>query len=191
MKTVKTLMGWLDAVNQFLNSAMGFVAGLGLVGVMLIMVANMIMRVVYQPIVGTYDYVSWSGVIAVAFALGYTQLQREHVSVQILLNQLPRSISRFIKSLAMLVSVGFFACLTWWMFDHARSMAESGASSPTLGVAQYPFVYLVTLSFLGMTLALAVDFLRDGMIALGYEVPEEAEEDDTSWATAGPSEESE
>lgn len=178
-------MQTLDFINTVLNRFMAVIAGICLVGIMVVMVLNMILRVVYVPMIGTYDYVSWLGVVAIGFALGYTQLSRDHVSVDILLESLPTAVARFFKALMMLASVVFFGVLTWWMIELGQRLYETGSGSRTLHWAEYPFAYLIALGTAAMTLALFVDFIRDLRVALTGTKPGEGET--AGHSKAGPS----
>ncbi|GAI39433.1 unnamed protein product, partial [marine sediment metagenome] len=68
---------------------LNWVAGGLLVAMMLITVVNLIMVQVDRPFVGTTEIVGFLAALVAAFALGYTQLQKGHTRVDILVLRFP------------------------------------------------------------------------------------------------------
>ncbi len=154
-------MNLLDRINRSVNRFFGAIAGICLVGILTVMVLNMTLRITVSPLQGTYDYVSLLGAISISFGLGYTQLSRDHVSVHLLLDLLPARLAGLIKGLMMAGSAVFFGFLTWWLVDYAHQVYLAEEGTRTLHWPVWPFVYLVTIGTLAMTLALLVDCIRD------------------------------
>ena len=153
-------MDLLDRFNAILNKALAFVSGFSLIAMMMVTVGEMILRMFGRPMAGTVETIGWLAAVTTAFALGYTQVHRGHVAIDLFVNRLgPRS-RAVISMLMYLVSAALFIIITWNVFRYAGVLKRSGSLSETMKVIVYPWVYLVSLGCAGLTLALLVDFIK-------------------------------
>ena len=153
-------MDLLDRFNAILNKALAFVAGFSLIAMMMVTVGEMILRMFGRPMAGTVETIGWLAAVTTAFALGYTQIHRGHVAIDLFVNRLgPRS-RAMISMLMYLASAALFIIITWNVFGYAGVLKRSGSLSETMKVIVYPWVYLVSLGCAGLTLALLVDFIK-------------------------------
>ena len=153
-------MDLLIRFNNWLNRGLACVAGFSLVAMMAVTVGEMVFRMLGHPMAGTVEIIGWLAAMTTAFALGYTQLFRGHVSIDLLVHRFPPRMRALIDMLVYLASTAIFLIVTWRVFAHAGVLKESGSLSETMKVIVYPWVYLVSLGCLGLTLALFVDFLK-------------------------------
>jgi len=78
--------------------------------------ANVVLRIFYAPIRGTYEIVSFLGALVIAFALGYTQKRKDNIIVDILTERFPERLARLVDTFAYLVMTIFFSIVTWQVF---------------------------------------------------------------------------
>lgn len=143
------------------NKVLAAIAGLSIVLMMLLIVANSIIRVFGDPFSGTTEVVGWLSAISTSFALGYTQIQRGHVDIDLLVEKFPPVVQRLFQSIIYLISICFFLILGWQIVLYGNSLMQSGILSGTLKLIFYPFVYMVAIGFLGLTLALLLDLIKN------------------------------
>jgi hypothetical protein len=74
--------------------------------------------------------------------------------------RLGRRSRALIEALMALISLALFAVVAFYVVRYGRVLHETGSLSETLRVIVYPWVYVVGLGCIGLTLALLVDFLR-------------------------------
>ena len=153
-------MDLLDRFNALLNKGLAFVAGFSLIAMMLVTVGEMVSRMFGSPMAGTVEAIGWLAAVTTAFALGYTQIQQGHVSIDLFINRLGPRLRGVINMLVYLASTALFMIVTWNVFRHASVLKQSGSLSETMKVIVYPWVYLVSLGCAGLTLALLVDFMK-------------------------------
>ena len=67
-----------------LSRALNTLAGAAIVVMMLLTCADVVFRLLRQPIPGTYEMVGFLGTIVASFALAYTSLEKGHIAVEIL-----------------------------------------------------------------------------------------------------------
>jgi TRAP-type C4-dicarboxylate transport system permease small subunit len=151
---------FLEQANTKLNQLLAAVAGGALVLMMLVTVGNMILRAVYVPFGATSEVVGWLAALTTAFALGYTQLNRAHVTIDLVVERFPERWQSLAGSLMMLLSAVFFSTATWQVFLYAERLRNLGVLSETLRLPHYYLVYAVALGIACLTLALAVDFVK-------------------------------
>jgi len=137
-----------------MNEAMAWFAGIAVVLLMLLIVFNSIKRMFSDPFSGTVEVATWLGAISGIFALGYAQLHKGHVFIDLLINILPKMVSKMIHTVMNLVSIWFFLVAGWLLFQHGVNMMGNGVVSETLRIPFYPIVQLCSLGFIGLVLAI-------------------------------------
>lgn len=159
-------MIWLEKANEKINGFLAVVAGVCMVALMCVMVLNMVMRYFYDPLLGTYDYVTWFGIFTISYALGFTQLHKDHIRIDFVVKFFPDRVEKAILAVMAWASAIFFGFLSWWLFVAAQGLMASSSGSRTLGWPEYPFAFAVVLGCLAMTLALLVDALNRSRVAI-------------------------
>lgn len=155
------LIGYLDRINIYINKGLAWIAGLSLLLMILLVVGNALSRAFYKPFIGTTELVAWLAAVALAFGLGFTQLQQGYVEIDAVVEYFPAGLQRLLKSIMLLLSTCFFSLVSWKMVSYALNVAENGNLSETMKIPFYPLIYLVALGFAGLTLALFTDFLKE------------------------------
>lgn len=150
----------LDAFNVFVNRALAAVAGLALIAMMLFTVADMVLRGIGRPVAGSYEVIGWLSATAMALALGYAQLHKGHVAIDLVVERLGPRTRAVAEALTGLASLLLFVAVAWYVGSYGLVLHESGSLSETLKAIVYPWVYLVAIGAAGLALALLVDFLR-------------------------------
>jgi TRAP-type C4-dicarboxylate transport system permease small subunit len=84
-----------------------------LVGMMVLIVANIIYRLTGHVITGSYELSELLIVVTVAFALGYAALQKSHVVVKILVSRFPQRWQAILEALISFLSMGTWAVIAW------------------------------------------------------------------------------
>ncbi len=137
-----------------MNEGLAWIAGAAVVLLMLLIVLNAIKRMFSDPFAGTVEVATWLGAISGIFSLGYAQLHKGHVFMDLLINKFPEIVSKSIHTLVNIVSAIFFLVAGWLIFQHGMNMMGSGVVSETLRIPFYPIVQLCSLGFIGIVLAI-------------------------------------
>ena len=152
-------MDFLVKINQFLNKVLTLTGGAVLIGMILLTCANIFIRKFYIPIRGTFELMGYAGALVTAFALGYTQLTRGHICVDVLVNTYPKPLKRLIYMINHGVCAGFFFIVAWQMIKKAMILKNAGDLSETLRIIYYPFTLAVAFGCFILALTLFTDFL--------------------------------
>jgi len=153
-------MHYLDKINEMINKGMAVVAGAAIVCMMFVTVLDAFLRAFAKPLTGTFEMVSWLAALTAAFSLGYTQLHKQHVSIDLLVKMFGVRTRSAIEAGVHLVSLVLFGAVSYKMFIYAGTVRASGSLSETMKVVYYPWVYLVAIGCLGLVIALVLDFLH-------------------------------
>lgn len=157
----------LDRASEVLNEGLAWAAAATLAAMMLLSVADMVMRSFGVTVAGSYEVIGWLSAAAMALALGTVQRHKGHVAMELVVVKMGRRSRALTDALMALVSLAVFAVVAFYVVRYGRVLHETGSLSETLRVIVYPWVYVVGLGCAGLTLALLVDFLRSIATLLG------------------------
>jgi TRAP-type C4-dicarboxylate transport system permease small subunit len=153
-------MDFLERVSAFLNHLLVWIGGFFLLAMIALTCANILLRIVWVPISGTFELMGFFGAVAAVFALSYTQLKRGHIAVDILIHTFSEGTRRFLTLFNNIICMFFFAFVAWQITDWATTIWRSGEVTETLRIAYYPFTYAVALGFAILSLVFLTDTLK-------------------------------
>lgn len=149
-----------------LSERLNVLAALAMIFVMLLTVADVILRRCMLPVPGTYDIVSLVSSFIISFSLGYTSVQKGHIAVEFLFEKLPERVARIISAINELVASVFFGILAWQSIVYALRSMASGEVSLTIRFPFFPFILGLALGCLVLCLILAVNFIKETQKAI-------------------------
>ena len=150
----------LEKISNVLNQILLWIAGLFLIAMIAITGANIVIRLFWLPIRGTFELMGYFGAVVTAFALGYTQIKRGHIAVDIVVLGFSERIQKILNTVNYFICMLFFGVVTWQIFKYATTLWETGEVTETLEIAYYPFTYAVALGCLVLALTFFIDFLK-------------------------------
>ncbi len=150
----------VEKISNFLNRALLWIAGAFLIAMITLTGANIVSRLFGLPIRGTFELMGYFGAVVTAFALGYTQVKRGHIAVDILVLRFSERTQKALHAVNHLICMVFFIIVTWQVSVYATTLRESGEVTETLQIIYYPFTYAVALGCLILAFAFLVDFLK-------------------------------
>ncbi|MFW6114798.1 MAG: TRAP transporter small permease [Thermodesulfobacteriota bacterium] len=153
-------MEFLDRATKILNQVLIGIAGLCLAVMVLLICSNIFLRIVWLPVKGTFELMGFFSAIITAFAIGYTQIKRGHVGIDLVVMQFSERIQRILSGINYLLCMVFFSLAGWQIAKYATTMWRTGEVTETLGIIFYPFTYGVSLGCFVLGLVLLVDFLK-------------------------------
>ncbi|MCF8063310.1 MAG: TRAP transporter small permease [Deltaproteobacteria bacterium] len=152
-----------------ISSALAYLGSLSLFGMMCITTVDVIGRYMFNaPIVGAFELTQFLVLILIFSFLPYTQSQKGHVSVDLLISVLPGGLRRFINIFNHTICVLLLGIITWMGLMRALEMLEYGEETANLGIPYYPFVIYLVIG----CLAMCIEYIRDLMAAFFYEEKE-------------------
>ena len=153
-------MEFLDKISRLLSQVFLWIAGVFLVVMILLTCSNIFLRLVWAPVKGTFELMGYFGAIVTAFALGYTQLKKGHIAVDVLVNRFSKRTRRILNSINYFICIIFFAIAGWQIAKWATTLLRTGEVTETLRIVYYPFTYGVALGCFIICLVLLIDLLK-------------------------------
>jgi TRAP-type C4-dicarboxylate transport system permease small subunit len=131
---------FMDGVGRA-SRILNVVAGSSLVFLMLLTVADVFLRMFDRPIPGTYELVSFMGVLVYGLALPFTSWTRQHIFVDFFIIKLPARVSDGFNVVTRVVGMALFFWFGWNVVKYAAGLQGHGELSPVLHMPFYPFAY--------------------------------------------------
>ena len=153
-------MAALEKLSNLLNRILLWIAGFFLVAMIVITCANIFIRIFWLPLRGTFELMGYFCAIVTAFALGYTQLKRGHIAVDIVVLRFTQNTRKIINVVNHFVCLMFFAIVAWQVAKYATTLWATGEVTETLQIVYYPFTYGVALGCLVLSFTFFVEFLK-------------------------------
>lgn len=153
-------MELLEKLIRWCDRGLVFLAGLFLSGMILLTCLNIFFRLTWMPIKGTFELMGFMGAVVTAFALGYTQLARGHIGVDVLVNRFSGKTQRLTRIINDLICFVFFSIAAWQISIKATTLWRTGEVTETLRIIYYPFTYAVAAGCALLSLVLILDMAK-------------------------------
>jgi TRAP-type C4-dicarboxylate transport system permease small subunit len=143
-----------------LNQWLTWFAGAILVAMIILTCSNIFLRIVWTPVKGTFELMEFFGAIVAAFALGYTQMNRGHTGIDVVVNFFSPRTQRVLNGINYSVCLVFFAIAGWQIAKWATTLWRTGEVTETLRIIFFPFTYAVGFGCFVLSFVLLVDLLK-------------------------------
>ncbi|HEY98609.1 MAG TPA: TRAP transporter small permease [Dehalococcoidia bacterium] len=164
---MRDILDRLERFTNLISKWLNWVAGIGLVGMLALIVADVIgIKLFKNPIPGAIETVAFLGVVITAFAIAYTHVVRGHIQVEFFVMRLPERIKAIIASFVFLLGIILFAVLAWRSYEYGMVLQRTGEVSMTQGIPFYPFVHAVAFSCIPVCLVLLVELIKSVLKAV-------------------------
>jgi TRAP-type C4-dicarboxylate transport system permease small subunit len=132
--------GLIQIVSR-MNRVVGIVTKLSLAFIVLITVADVILRSFRRPIVGTYELVAFSGAVAIGFSIPLTSWAKGHIQVDFFVMKLSRRMRKIVNTLTKSLGIGLFLVIGWNIIALGNELRRAGEVSFTLELPFYLVAY--------------------------------------------------
>ena len=149
----------LERVRSFLTRILAWIAGLFLGAMIVVTCANIFLRSVWMPVRGTFEFMGYFGAVVTALALGYSQMNKGHISVDILVTNFSKKVQRILNGINNAFCTIFFIIVSWQIAKYATTLLNTGEVTETLRVPYYPFTYAVALGCAVLSFIFLTDFI--------------------------------
>jgi TRAP-type C4-dicarboxylate transport system permease small subunit len=135
------LGGMLKSITGILDK----IGGLALTLMMLLTVADVLLRAAGRPLVGTYEVVALSLALVIGFTIPKVSLDRGHIRVDLVIERVSRRTKNILNTFTRLICIGLFLIISYNLFAVANELRASGEVSPTIQLPAYPLAYGVAI----------------------------------------------
>ena len=161
-RIIDTYHAALKAVVNIL----ALVAGLAVLGMMLVTAADVIMRRFDHPVTGAMDIVSILGAVAIACALPYTTAVEGHVAIEYFFHKLPNIGRVIVDTLLRLTTIALFVFLAWASVAKGVRFWRTHLVSQTLQMPLFWLPWIIALSCITVALVILYNLTHPGRTML-------------------------
>jgi TRAP-type C4-dicarboxylate transport system permease small subunit len=147
-------------LTEKICQVMDWIGGVVLVFMMLLTVADVIMRYLGKPVLGTYELVSLAGAIVVGCAMPHTSWENTHVTVDMLLEKMEKTRKNVLQIITRIMGFLLFGVVGVNLIDMGTTLTKTGESTLTLVLPLYPFVYVLGVCCFAECLVLLSQIIR-------------------------------
>jgi TRAP-type C4-dicarboxylate transport system permease small subunit len=148
------------SVVERLSKWMQAISGLALTFIMLLTVADVVLRFFGHPIVGTFEIVGFGGAVVIGFALPITSWLRGHIFVDFFYQKCPQGVQNVLNICTRLMVIGIFFLIGWNLFIMGAELYRSGEVSLTRQLPFYPIAYGVAVCSFIQVLVMICDIFK-------------------------------
>ena len=139
---------------------MNGIAAVALGFMILLTVADVILRYFKKPIVGTYEMVGLSGAVIIGFSLPFTSLMKGHVNVDFLTMKLSAKGRKIFSFVTKCLGIVLFLIIGWNLILQGMDFHKVGEVTPTRHLPIYPVLYGIGICCFLESLALLCDVVK-------------------------------
>jgi len=126
---------------KFVSKVLNTVAGIAVTFMMLLTVADVLLRAGGHPIIGTFEIVALLLGLVIGFGIPQVSLDRGHVYMEFLLEKLSRKGKNVMNTFTRVLCLALFAFIGFNLFNVGARFHASGEVSPTIKIPFYPVAY--------------------------------------------------
>jgi TRAP-type C4-dicarboxylate transport system permease small subunit len=136
------------------------IAGVVLAFMLIYTLTDVVMRALGRPIVGGFEIISFSGAVAIGFALPYTTLMKSHVLVDFALEKLSPTRRAGMEKMTRIVSILLFLWIGYNFFDYGLDLIRNKDVTPMFKMPFYPISFGLAFVCLIQSLVLVMQLFR-------------------------------
>ena len=144
-----------------LSSVLARLGALALFTIVILTSVDVACRYILKSsIVGALELTEFLVLIVIFSFLGYTQAQKGHISVDLVVSRLPSRAQTWIEIFNHTVCLLLMALIAWMGYQRALELMEIGDNSPNLAIPKYPFAIFLSIGCAVMCIEFAKDLWR-------------------------------
>lgn len=133
----------LENVLGFVTKILNVIGACALAFMMLLTVADVLMRALGRPLIGTYEIVGLSLALVVGITIPKVSLDRGHVYMEIVLEKVAKGNKDILNTFTRLLCIALFVAIGYNLFTVGNEYRVSGEVSSTIQLPAYPLAYAV------------------------------------------------
>ncbi len=121
-----------------LSTSMAVIAGATLLAVMILTVADVILRYFGRPIIGVYDLVALGGSVVIGFTIPFAARNKVHVFMEMAQSLQSPMVKLVLTVFCRLIALGISGLVAWNLVKLGTGFRTTGEASLTIQIAFYP-----------------------------------------------------
>jgi TRAP-type C4-dicarboxylate transport system permease small subunit len=153
----------LKRVERIIFSAarkFNVVSGVALTAMMVLVFSNVVLRAVWRPVLGTYEFTAFLASVTISFALANCAVEKGHVAITLFTDRLSSRSQAVCGIVVGLISTALFTVLSWQSALYAMVIRRSGEVAPTTETPFFPFIFGIAFGFALLAAVHLIDLLK-------------------------------
>jgi TRAP-type C4-dicarboxylate transport system permease small subunit len=167
------MLSRIERIIAVINRGGYGIAQMTVVVLMVLVGANILLRKVWHPIIGTYDYVGFITAVMAAFSIAYCASVKGHVAVDMLVQKFPQKVQTVLDVFSYLMSLAVYAVVTWRVGVFAEEVRTTGSVSLSVAAPYHPYLWGMALGLGLLCLVLLGQLIRSIASLFGAKLPAE------------------
>jgi len=148
------------AILRFVSKLLNIIAGIAVTVMILLTVADVLLRAGGHPIIGTFEIVALLLALVIGFGIPQVSLDRGHVYMDFLVEKLSKRGKNVMRTFTRVLCLILFAFLGYNLFNVGARFYASGEVSATIKIPFYPVAYAVAVCCLFECCVFIFDIVR-------------------------------
>jgi TRAP-type C4-dicarboxylate transport system permease small subunit len=132
-------------ILRFISNLLNSIAGVAVTLMMLLTVADVLLRAGGHPIIGTFEIVALMLALVIGFGIPQVSLDKGHVNMDFLLERLHGRVKKVLNTFTRVLCLSLFGFIGYNLFNIGARFRASGEVSPTIQIPFYPVAYGVAI----------------------------------------------
>ncbi len=153
------MVTWLKFIGKRLPL---IISSVSLVVMMLVVIVHVVGRNFFNsPLYGGVELISLSGVFLISFALGYAQMEKAHIVIEVLTSRLPKFLRTSLAIFVMILNLVTVVLLIWGGIDFFwEALTKRGSYTLVLHLPLAPFRFIWVLGCASLWGYFLYDFIQ-------------------------------
>ncbi len=153
---MKAFLNGVEKVSKFMQG----ISGVFLTFIILLTVADVLLRIFGHPVPGAVEITAMCGGIVAGFTVPMTSWMKGHIAVDFLLNASSVKVRNAIETITRCVGIVMFIFVGYNAIRIGRGFQEAGEVTGTLELPMYPVVYGIAAGLFVLSIVLFCDILK-------------------------------
>jgi len=147
-------------VVHTISKGLNNISAVMLAFMILLTVADVILRSARMPIVGTYEMVGLLGAIIIGFSIPFASWMKAHVRVDFFILKFSPAGRRIFNIITRCLGMAFFVVIGWNLIILGMDIYRAGEVTPTRHIPFYPVLYGVGVTCFFQCIVLLCDIVK-------------------------------
>lgn len=153
MKHFMALVKKVDAVLYVM-------AGVILVGMVLLTLCDVILRNFGHPITGSMEIIMYGGALVFGFSIPFATMLKAQVQVDLIVEKLKPRNKKAVTIVTRIVGIALFLFVAYNFFLYGFDVKSTGEITSSFKIPYYPIVFALSFSFLFQSFTLLYDLVE-------------------------------
>jgi len=153
-------MNCFERIIRSLSWGIANIAQVALALIMFLVVGDVLLRLVWRPVPGTFEMVTILGAMTISMAVAHCAVMKGHVAIDVLVERFSPRIQGVIDSITSLISLIVIGAVSGQMLIFATRMWQRGYATADLAIPHHPFIYGVAVGLGVLCLVLLLELCK-------------------------------